>query len=191
MKESLRMIIVLTFFAALSGGVLGWFNSFTEKRVEMNKLKELQNSLKAVTEMDPKTDAYENIVKEKDFEIYKIISGTQVKAYAIVGEGNGYQDKIRLIFGVKPDFSEIIALKVLEEKETPGLGAKIESPDYLAQWKGKGANSKLELVKTPPKTKYEVQAISGATISSTTVVNIVNKSLERARRIIKEKEEGK
>jgi len=186
MRESLRMIIVLTIFAALSGGVLGWFNSYTEKRVEMNKLKDLQDSLQAVTKMDPKTETYENLVREKDFELYKIISGTETKAYAIVGEGNGYQDKIRLIFGVKPDFSEIIALKILEEKETPGLGAKIESPDYLAQWKGKGADSSLELVKEKPKTKYQVQAITGATISSTTVLNIVNKSIERARKILKE-----
>lgn len=189
MKDSIRMIAVLTFFAVLSGGVLGWFNTFTEKRVEENKLRELIRSLKAVTGMDPKTDTYEVIKKDKDFELYKIISGTQTKAYAIVGEGNGYQYKIRLIFGIKPDFSEILALKILEEKETPGLGARIEEEDYLKQWKGKAANGNLKLVKTPTQNPYEVQAISGATISSTAVLDIVNRSVARAKKLLKE--EGK
>ncbi len=186
MKESIRMIAVLTFFALLSGGILGWFNTFTEKRVEENRLRELLSSLQAVTGMDPKTDTYEVIKKEKDFELYRIISGTKTKAYAIVGEGNGYQDKIRLIFGVSPDFSKILALKILEEKDTPGLGARIESEEYLSQWKGKAANGSLKLVKTPTQNPYEVQAITGATISSTAVLDIVNKSVLRAKKILKE-----
>ncbi len=186
MKDSLRMIAVLTFFAVLSGGILGWFNTFTEKRVKENKLRELIASLQSVTGMDPNTDTYKIVRKDKDFELYRIISGTETKAYAVVGEGNGYQDKIRLIFGVKPDFSEIIALKILEEKETPGLGARIEEEGYLKQWKGKAANGSLKLVKTPTENPYEVQAISGATISSTAVLDIVNKSVARAKKLIKE-----
>ncbi len=186
MKDSLKMIAVLTFFAVLSGGILGWFNTFTQKKVEENKLRELLRSLQAVTGMNPDTDTYELVKKDKDFELYKILSGGQVKAYAIVGEGNGYQDKIRLIFGVEPDFSRIIALKILEEKETPGLGARIEEEDYLNQWKGKVASGELRLVKTPTESPDEVQAISGATISSTAVLDIVNKSVARAKKILKE-----
>ncbi len=187
MKESLRMIGVLTFFAVLSGGILGWFNTFTEKRVEENRLRELIHSLQTVTGMNPKTDTYEIVKKEKDFEVYKILSGTEVKAYAIVGEGNGYQDKIRLIFGVSPDFSRILALKILEQKDTPGLGARIEGEEFLSQWKGKAANGSLKLVKNPTENPYEIQAISGATISSTAVLNIVNRSVLRAKKLLEVK----
>ncbi len=188
MKESLRIVIVLTVFSILSGGILGWFNKYTEKRVALNNLTALQESLKAVTNMNPKIEAYESVVKEKGFELYKIFSGTETVAYAIVASGNGFQDKIKLIFGVKPDFSRIIDLRILEQKETPGMGAKIETKKYLEQWKGKGADSTLELVKKKPNTKYQVEAITGATVSSTSVLNIVNRALDRARKAIKEAE---
>ncbi len=188
MKDSIRMIVVLTFFAVLSGGILGWFNTYTAPRVEENQKRALMESLKAVTGFNPSSDRYEVVVSDKKFSIYRIISDGSVKAYAIVSQGSGYQDIIRLIFGVKPDFSSIIAMKILEEKDTPGLGAKIESKEYLSQWRGKSANVTLKLVKSPTTKPDEVQAITGATISSTAVLNIVNKALKKARKILKEGE---
>ncbi len=177
MKESARMIAVLTFFAVLSGGILAWFNKFTEERVRLNKLRELQQAL---SEVVPGMEEYEAIVKERDFEAYRIKKGGEVIGYALVAEGNGYQDKIKLIFGLSPDLKKIFALRVLEQKETPGLGARITEPDYLKQWEGRDASSGIELVKgKKPEKENQVEAISGATISSKAVVTIVNQAIER------------
>ncbi|NIW37929.1 MAG: FMN-binding protein, partial [Gemmatimonadetes bacterium] len=45
---------------------------------------------------------------------------------AVVGAEPGFQDVIRLIFGYDPATGEVLGMKVLESKETPGLGDKIE-----------------------------------------------------------------
>ncbi len=184
MKESFRMIAVLTLVAVVSGGVLAWFNKFTEKKVEFNKLMELK---KALSEVVPGMERYEEIIKERDFEVYKIFKGEKLAGYAIVAEGNGYQDKIRLIFGISEDLTKIYALRVLEQKETPGLGARITEADYLKQWENRDASHGIKLVKgKTPEKEDGVGAISGATISSNAVVNIVNKGIERFKKTLKE-----
>ena len=46
----------------------------------------------------------------------------------------GYQDVIRVLYGYSFDTEAIIGIRVLESKETPGLGDKIETdPDFLGQ----------------------------------------------------------
>ncbi len=183
MRDSLKMIIVLTVSAILSGAVLAWFNQFTEARVIENKLAELRKSL---SEVVPEMAKYEEIVKERDFAIYKVLSSEgKIAGYAIESVGNGYQDKIRVLVGLSPDMSKIYALRVLEQKETPGLGAKISESDYLKGWNNRDATQQLLLVKgRKPEKPNEVHAITGATITSRAVVNIVNSGLEKARKLI-------
>ncbi len=105
---------------------------------------------------------------------------------ALEARGQGFQDVIRLIYGYNPYKQVIIGMKVLESKETPGLGSKIETdPEFLANFKalevqlsplGKIKNP-IELVKKGKKThNWQIEAITGATISSRAVTNILRKS---------------
>jgi len=179
MKESFKIIVVLTLSALLSGAVLAWFNQFTEARVIENRLAELRKSL---SEVVPGMTRYDDLVRERNFALYKVWAGDSVAGYAVEAVGNGYQDKIRVLFGVAPDFSRIYALRVLDQKETPGLGARITEPWYLKGWKNRAATL-LVLVKGREATKSnEIQAITGATITSRAVVSIVNKGLVRAKK---------
>ncbi len=182
MKSSFKMILVLTVSAILSGAVLAWFNQFTEARVIANKLAELRRSLNEVV---PGMTKYEEVVKKRDFAVYKVLSGDKVAGYAIEAVGNGYQDKIRILIGVTPDLSKIYALRVLEQKETPGLGAKISGKDYLKGWNDRDATKELVLVKgREPEKPNEVHAITGATITSKAVVKIVNSGLKEAKELL-------
>lgn len=179
MKDSIKTVIVLTLCAILSGAILAWFNKFTEARVIENKLAELKRSL---AEVVPGMSSYEEVVKERGFAVYRVLSDGKVKGYAIEAEGNGYQDKIRVLVGVSPDFKRIYGLRVLEQKETPGLGARITEPDYLSGWNDKDAAMPIVLVKgRKPEKPNEVHAITGATITSRAVVDVVNAGIARAR----------
>ncbi len=99
--------------------------------------------------------------------------------FAIAGGLPGYQDVIRLIFGYDAEHSELLAMKVLENKETPGLGDKIEKDSAFVSG-FEGVVPPLEGVKTGRGTgdESEVDMITGATISSRTVIEIINRRLE-------------
>lgn len=111
--------------------------------------------------------------------------------YAIAGELPGYQDFIRLLFGYDAEAGLVIGMKVLEHKETPGLGDKIEKDTvWLAEFDG--AVPPLLGVKPERATgdEHEVDMISGATISSRTVINVINQRLEDLRPLLDAYEPG-
>jgi electron transport complex protein RnfG len=98
---------------------------------------------------------------------------------AVAAAEPGFQDVIRLIFGFDPGSGEVVGMKVLESKETPGLGDKIEKDSsFVAEFSGVVAP--LEGVKAGRAvgTPNEVDMITGATISSRAVIDIINHRLE-------------
>jgi electron transport complex protein RnfG len=94
----------------------------------------------------------------------------------------GYQDVIRLLYGYAPDQQAIVGIRVLESRETPGLGDRIEKdPAFLANFAhldvslaadGASLAHAIEPVKHGEKQHpWQVDGITGATISSVAVAN--------------------
>ncbi len=97
---------------------------------------------------------------------------------AIAAGEPGFQDIIRLIFGYDPGSGMVLGMKVLESKETPGLGDKIEK-DSTFVGAFRGLQSPLLGVKVGAGSGApgEVVMITGATISSRAVIDIINHRL--------------
>ena len=106
-------------------------------------------------------------------------SAGNVVGYAILGAAPGFADVISLIFGYDATSKQLLGMKVLDNKETPGLGDKIVLDTTFVR-AFRGAATPLKGVKRGSGTgaSNEVDLITGATISSRTVVSIVNRSLE-------------
>ena len=69
--------------------------------------------------------------------VYLGFDGSEPVGFAIVTAKAGFQDVIRLIFGYDPRTRELLGMKVLESKETPGLGDKIEKDSaFVAEFRG-------------------------------------------------------
>jgi len=105
---------------------------------------------------------------------------------AVEAAGQGFQDIVRILYGYSPDCDCIVGMKVLESKETPGLGDKIdkdagfranfEALDVQLSDDGEIAHP-VTMVKHGEKTEaWQVEAITGATISSRAVANILRES---------------
>ena len=93
--------------------------------------------------------------------------------YAMTGEKPGYQDVIALIFGYDPEAGEVLGMRVLESKETPGLGDKIfKDSSFVAEFRG--VRTPIDGVKDGGDQPNEVDMITGATISSEAVIDIIN-----------------
>jgi Na+-translocating ferredoxin:NAD+ oxidoreductase subunit G len=100
--------------------------------------------------------------------------------FAIIGAEAGFQDVIRLMFGYDPGTRRVMGMRILESKETPGLGDKIFKDTVFV---GAFRTAQMPLVPTKPGTgtgdPREVDTITGATISARTVINIINNRVER------------
>ena len=99
--------------------------------------------------------------------------------FAIYATGQGFQDTISLIFGYDAATSELLGMKVLESKETPGLGDKIyKDAAFVAEFSGAVAPLVGVKAGSGPGRPGEVTMITGATISSRAVIKAINSALE-------------
>ena len=197
-----QMFIVLIVVGTVSGLVLAATEKLTQPLIQQHKQEELQAS---IFEVLPEATAYEEISRG-DFKVFKGLNDKQEPVgYAFIAEGPGFQGTIRMIVGIDEDLDPLLGMEVLEQLETPGLGAKIaeETPkeDFSEQFSdlepawGDATTSEaaepasaaqlITYVKNAtPDDPNEVQAITGATISSAAVVQIINQSLLKLRDVV-------
>lgn len=113
-----------------------------------------------------------------------------VAGFAIPAQGMGYQDVIRVLYGYSDADGAVIGLQVLESKETPGLGDRIESDaEFTANFRsldasltadGSAVANPIVAVKHGEKTNaWEIDGITGATISSHAIADILAGSTAR------------
>jgi electron transport complex protein RnfG len=176
MNKIVRMIVVLTVIGLVSGGVLAVVYQWSLPRIEENQVREMDA---AVFEVLPATKSYKKMVKGGLIYFECFDNKKRLLGYAILCHGNGYQGEIRLMVGVKADLSKFTGMVILEQVETPGLGAKIAEAKFQKQFKDLAAKPPIEYVKgRAPVKPNQIQAITGATISSKAVVDIINKTVK-------------
>jgi electron transport complex protein RnfG len=111
-------------------------------------------------------------------------SDHQLTGIAVEAEGQGFQELLRILYGYSPECHCIVGMKVLESKETPGLGDKIETdPQFRANFDALDVtiNSNTNTIANPiilvkPRQKtdaWQIEAISGATISSWAIAKML------------------
>ena len=118
-------------------------------------------------------------VRKDDEEIFSGYDASgQLVGYAIPGAGPGFQDTIRLLYGYIPEKREITGMEILESRETPGLGDKIyKDPAFVANFDSLSIDPEIRAVKKGKRSAAnEIDAITGATISSKAVVRIINEA---------------
>jgi Na+-transporting NADH:ubiquinone oxidoreductase subunit NqrC len=97
-------------------------------------------------------------------------------------KGRGLWGMIEGIATFDSALTRIVSIRVLSQEETPGLGDRIKEPDYLATYKGRTAAEPLELaLRHQASLPNEVDAISGATLSSQALVTIVSDAARQLR----------
>lgn len=104
---------------------------------------------------------------------------------AMTGQATGYQDVVQLAYGYSLESQTILAFQVLASRETPGLGDRVETDkDFLRNFDrldvqvspdGSSLVNPIQFVKPGEKTTdWQIDGISGATITSRTVAKILS-----------------
>jgi len=192
MRSTVMLVVVLTLVCLVSALALALVNSFTEDRIaEQKRLAKLR----AVTEALPRDDVQYDNDPSRDVitisgwkengtpkEIYLGKKQNEIVGVAFTSKGEGYGGFIAIMMGVDL-VGEVKGIEILEHLETPGLGANIESPKlFRNQFRGKSpagsAEGKLLVVKGKKAEKnWEIEALTGATVSPRGVVQAVNDGL--------------
>jgi len=177
MKNVFQMLIVLTLIGLISGGLLSMVSNWANPFIDINKQKATEEAIYLV---HPSGKSYEK-VQVSEMELYKVFDENKENiGYAFVYDGNGFQGKIRIITGILPDLSKITSIEILEQTETPGLGTKILEQPFKGFFNGLNSSGSLGWVKEGNSPgDNEVVAITGATISSKSVVAIINAGLNK------------
>ncbi len=168
--------------------------------IKVNQAEALQRAVFQVLPGTATTQAFllegdalatvEGEVKEGELVYAGYDENGALTGVAIEARGQGYADIIRILYGYDPNEEEVIGFQVLESKETPGLGDKIEkAPHFLANFEGldvslneerTGLAHEVVTVKQGEKEQpWQVEGITGATISSRAIGDIINRSAAR------------
>ena len=191
--STFRLVATLAIAGTLAGLLIVLVNQHTKPLIDAYKAEQLQ---KAVYEVLPDTAHYDTYYLvdsklsltlpegAKESEYKRIYAGynadNKLNGVAMSRGESGFQDVIMIIFGFNPNSGKLMGMKVLDSKETPGLGDKIfKDMKYVNQF---FAGPLTPLIPTKPGMGKglpgEIDTITGATISSKKLIEIINHALE-------------
>lgn len=190
---SWRLVALMTAAGAVAGALIVTSYQATLPRIERHKSQVVRAAVQEV------------LRAPKSFDTLYLVNGSLVKAlptgvsakgieqiylghdatgrplgFAISATENGFQDPVTVMFGYDPQAHHLIAMKVISNKETPGLGNKIETDSAFVNGFVNAATP-LNGIKAGAASKgaSDVVMITGATISSRAVIRIINNAIAR------------
>ena len=178
MKEMLKMLGVMTAFSLVSGLLLAWTNSATVEPIARARAAERLDALKAVLPQagnDMAADARTVRHEGRDWTFYVGRKGGAFAGAAFEAQAEGYGGPILLMAAVDAGGALCGVRILLADRETPGLGSKIREAAFLDQFRGRKGDPRWAAVR---KDGGDVEAVTGATISSRAVVRAVKSGLE-------------
>jgi electron transport complex protein RnfG len=190
--SSFRLLMTLGVAGMLAGALLVFVYLWSDPLIKAEQARVMRE---AVTEVLKGPDRFESVfildgelttqvpVGVDTLELDKVFLGYDASGnavgFALVHERFGFQDLVRVIFGYDPQTRQVLGMKVLEHKETPGLGTKIEEEPFVGEFNG--VDAPIEGVKPDRNTgaSNQVDMITSVTISSQAVIRTINERIEQ------------
>jgi len=173
----------LAIICAVAAIILGFVNSVTEPKIELNRKLELERALASVA---GNAEVGEETVVDAEGAVYSFFPVTgpdgSTSGYILRLVGLGYGGDMNILANYAPD-GEVAAVVLMENQETPGLGKKAEKPDYMNKFIGTGGGTGDVPVRKDQLSQGEADAITGATV---TFIGIA-KALHTGSAFVKEK----
>jgi H+/Na+-translocating ferredoxin:NAD+ oxidoreductase subunit G len=181
MREVIKLGLVLLIITSIAAVVLAFSNDYTkdiiadvEEKVNNDARMEVLPQAKDFKPLDEQQFKKLQDENNKIIEIYVGYSESEnIAGYTIKTATPGYGGDVLVITGISSE-GKLTGMKVVSHQETPGLGANSTKPDFQEQFEGKLVDSEITVVKSSPSSENEIQAITGATITSRAVTSGVN-----------------
>lgn len=190
MKSAIKNVVTLTLITLVAGFLLGLVYEVTKepiataqenaKKAAYNKVFEEASAFEEVSVDLAGADAIVlesgiNGVSVNEVVSAKDASGNQLGYIITTTSHEGYGGDIEISVGITNE-KEVLGVEILEISETAGLGMKANTDEFKGQFKNKSV-SKFDYTKSGATQDFEIDAISGATITTKAFVNAVNAAL--------------
>lgn len=179
---------ILTAITLISGLLLGVVQGVTEKPIANAQEEAKQEAYKQVFSSADTFEQYEDFDEKAAADAVQSVEGTVVNETVVAIEGgeeagyvitttdkNGYGGDIQVSVGIRND-GTVNGIAILSISETAGLGMKATEPDFYNQFQNKKVEN-FEVTKNGASTEEQIDALSGATITSRAVTGAVNAAL--------------
>lgn len=171
MSDTLKMGLKLFLITVIATFALALTQMITEEPIKVQAEKADNEAKAAVLEgaeefvqLEVSKETYPNIL-----EAHKGMVDGNTKGYTFKTFNSGYGGQIVVIVGIDTE-GTITGVRIVQQTETPGLGAKAQEPDFYEQYYGKPGSS--------PLANDDINAITGATVTSNAVTDAVNYAID-------------
>jgi RnfABCDGE-type electron transport complex G subunit len=186
-REKVRMVLVLVVLSAISALLLALIDYVSSDIIEANRKRGMKmavlSALSVPLEDRTVEEVFASAIRELDTEAGVIylssaedeMDGSPGLAFKV--SGPGFWGPISMLLAVDMKDFSIRGIEIIEQEETPGLGARIEEPSFREGFRGKLLTKAIRMRgKGEEAGPNDVAAITGATISSKAVERIVNEA---------------
>lgn len=187
----IKLGVILLIVTAVTGFILGVVHEITADPIRQTR-ERLRNE--AFAAALPEAESFEEVALDGDTvidvggasipiaDVRRGVSNGDTVGWCVTVKPSGYGGQITMVVGVRDD-GGLRGMRILGEgfSETPGLGGNARSPQFIAQFDRSPSDpavKRIALVKVAPQQSEEIQAISGATITSNAVTRGVTAALE-------------
>ena len=162
-----KIIASLTVICAVIAAMLAAVNAFTADRIAKNTELEKENSIRKIFGSYITAEEYTDFESQEEMYVYLVYKSNMLYGYCVNVFPSGFGGQINMMVGVGAD-SAVAGVNIVSMSETPGLGSKTNTRDFLSGYGGKKGKVTLGA---------DIDAVSGATISSKAVTAGVNSAL--------------
>lgn len=181
--STLYSVLFMFLLAAVFTGILAALNIVTADAIEENSKIDQQRAILKAAGVDAADDEIQKIY-ESDFEkvsedpraVYKYQSQDK-NGYVFSYEGGALWGNVVGYVGINEELSNLLGMSVYQNNETPGLGGRITEDWYQEQFRelevGQG-----EFIVYKPSPEGNVDAITGATLTSNSMKDMLNEDIQ-------------
>ena len=189
--EVVKISLILFLITAIAALLLAYVNKVTAPLIAENNQKKINDALAVVMtsatdfEKVENTDIAQKLADNYDAEvdsIYMAKNADKTVGVCAIVVTKGYDAGLTTAVGVNLE-GKVEGIEIISHKETPGLGANATKPEFKDKFKGKTQN--IAVVKSGAKDN-EIDAMSGATMTSNGVTDGVNCVIDIAAELMKE-----
>lgn len=178
---------VLTIICIVVTLALSSANALTHKKIENLSI---ENQNKAMSKlMDGDYIKTTKTINNEEITYHVVEKDGKTIGYIFITSAKGYGDTIQVMTAINLDAS-VAAVEILDASgETPGLGQNITKESFYSQYTGHSHDITVVKGGSADKAKNEINAVTGATISSKAVTNAVNQAIDYTIKIIESNDE--
>ena len=183
MKNIIKNTAILTAITLVAGILLGFVYDITKEPIALAKEKAKNEAYQAVMQEADTFEALEvEAIELGDNgcvidEVVTAKAGDEVKGYVVTTTSSeGYGGNIQVSVGIAAD-GTVKGIEMLAISETAGLGMNANTPEFKGQYADVLTDA-FVVTKTGAAAENEIDAISGATITSNAVTNAVNSAVK-------------